>query len=158
MTNWQKTSIFLLRISLGWMFFYNGITKILNPQWTAEGYLKNAKTFTGFYQWLTAPDIIPVLNFLNEWGLTLLGIALILGIFIRLSSILGIFLMALYYFPILDFPKAGSNALIIDQHVIYALTLMLLASIRAGRIWGLEVWCARLPICSKFPKIRNWLG
>ena len=158
MTQFQKVSLFLLRVSLGWMFFYAGITKILNPEWSAFGYLKGAKTFAGFYQFLTQPGILPITNFVNEWGLTLLGISLILGVFVRLSSILGAALMLLYYFPILDFPYPNAHSFVIDEHIIYALALILLAAWRAGRTYGLENWCANLPVCSKFPKLREWLG
>jgi len=158
MAQFQKVSLFLLRVSLGWMFFYAGITKILNPEWSAVGYLKGAKTFAGFYQFLTQPGILPITNFVNEWGLTLLGISLILGVFVRLSSILGAALMLLYYLPILDFPYPNAHSFIIDEHIIYALALILLAAWRAGRTYGLENWCANLPVCSKFPKLREWLG
>jgi len=158
MAQFQKVSLFLLRVSLGWMFFYAGITKILNPEWSAVGYLKGAKTFAGFYQFLTQPGILPITNFVNEWGLTLLGISLIFGVFVRLSSILGAALMLLYYFPILDFPYPNAHSFIIDEHIIYALALILLAAWRAGRTYGLENWCANLPVCSKFPKLREWLG
>ncbi|MEK7133249.1 MAG: DoxX family membrane protein, partial [Patescibacteria group bacterium] len=89
MTKFQKLSLFFLRISLGWLMFYAGIAKILNPEWSAAGYLKSAKTFVGFYQWLASPGVLPIINFLNEWGLTILGVSLILGIGVRLSSILG---------------------------------------------------------------------
>ena len=41
----QKFFLFLLRVSAGWMFFYAGITKVLNPQWSAEGYLKGSESF-----------------------------------------------------------------------------------------------------------------
>ena len=158
MTQFQKTSLFLLRLAMGWFMFYAGITKVLNPAWSAVGYLKGAKTFPAFYQWLLSPGILPVVNFINEWGLTLLGVSLILGIFVRLSSSLGAVLMLLYYFPILQFPYPNSFSYIVDEHIIYALALILLASFRAGRVWGLENWCANLPICSRFPRIRNWLG
>ena len=158
MTQFQKISFFLLRVSIGWLMFYAGITKILNPNWSSVGYLQNAKTFVGFYQWLASPGILPVVNFLNEWGLTLLGISLILGIFVRLSSILGIALMILYYLPILQFPYPSPYSFLIDEHIIYALIFLLFALFRAGRIWGLENWCSNLPICSKFPKLRSCLG
>lgn len=158
MTQFQKITLFLLRIATGWMMFYAGITKVLNPEWSAAGYLRNAKTFTGFYQWLTQPSLLPVINFINEWGLTLLGISLILGIGVRLSSILGAILMLLYYFPILDFPYPNPHSFLVDEHIIYILVLLLFASLRAGRVWGLENWCSNLPICSKFPRLRNWLG
>lgn len=65
--------------------------------------------------------------------------------------------MLLYYFPVLVFPYIGDHAFIIDEHIIYALVFVLLAVARAGRYYGLENWCASLPICSKYPKLRNWL-
>src|SRR3989338_3386622 len=152
MMQFHNFSLFLLRITLGWMFFYAGITKVLNPAWSAAGYLTGAKTFVGFYQWLISPGILPITNFMNEWGLALLGVSLILGIGVRLSSILGAILMMLYYFPILDFPYPNPHSFLIDEHVIYALILILFASLRAGRALGLENWCSRLPICSKYPR------
>ncbi len=158
MTQSQKISLFLLRLSLGWFMFYAGITKVLNPTWSAAGYLKGAKTFVGFYQWLASPGLLPIIDFVNEWGLTLLGLSLIFGVFVRLSSILGAVLMLLYYFPVLDFPYPNPHSYLVDEHIIYALVLLLLASLRAGRVWGLENWCSNLPICSKFPRWREWLG
>ena len=100
----RRLSVFFLRISLGWLFFYAGVTKLFDPAWTAAGYLKGAKTFASFYEWLLTPSILPVVNFLNEWGLTLIGVSLLLGVMVRLSSILGAALMLLYYFVVLDFP------------------------------------------------------
>ena len=158
MTKAQKISLFLLRISLGWLFFYAGITKVFNPEWSAAGYLKEAKTFAWFYQPLLGLNILPMVNVVNKWGLTLLGISLILGIGVRLSSIFGAFLMLLYYFARLDFPYPDPNSFLVDQHIIYAFVLLLFATLRAGRMWGLENWCTNLPICSKFPKLRNLLG
>ena len=158
MFQFQKISLFFLRISLGWLFFWAGITKVLDPTWSAAGYLKGAKTFTGFYQWLTTPDVLPFINLINEWGLTLLGIALILGVFVRLGSFSGMLLMFLYYLPILEFPYPNPHSFLVDEHIIYIFALLVLAGARAGRIWGLENWCSSLPICSNFPKLRKLLG
>jgi thiosulfate dehydrogenase (quinone) large subunit len=158
MTTSQSRILFLLRLALGWLFFYAGITKILNPTWSAAGYLQGAKTFTGLYHWFTQPGILPVINLINEWGLLLIGISLLLGIFVRLSTVSGAVLMLLYYFPGLTFPYIGQNSFIIDEHIIYAIALLLLGSLQAGRIWGLENWCSNLPICSKYPRLRWWLG
>lgn len=151
--------IFLLRTSMGVVFFYAGITKVLNPNWTAAGYLKGAKTFPELYNFFLQPDLLPIINFVNEWGLTLLGVSLLLGISVRLSSYLGALLMLLYYIPILKFPYAGANSFLVDQHIIYILVLLFLGEVRAGRVvWGLENWCSKLPICSKYPALRKWLG
>ncbi|MDO8599546.1 MAG: DoxX family membrane protein, partial [bacterium] len=147
----------ILRIVLGWLFLYAGITKVLDPAWSAAGYLRGAKTFTGFYQWLASAPNIGWVNFLNEWGLVLLGISLILGIGVRLSGVLGAVLMLLYYFPVLVFPRVGQGYLV-DQHIIYALVLLSFAAMRAGRVFGLEEWCAGLPVCRRFPRLHAWFG
>jgi len=159
MTLFEKRSLFILRVAMGWVMFYAGITKVLNPEWSAAGYLNNAKTFPALFQWFASPALLPITNFVNEWGLTLLGVSLILGLGVRLSSILGAVLMLLYYFPVLEFPYIpGAHAFIIDDHIIYALVLLYFAAVRAGRVWGLENWCSNLPICQKFPRLREWWG
>lgn len=134
----QRIMLFALRLAMGWMMLYAGITKVLNPAWSAAGYLNGAKTFAGLYQWLLNPSVLPVVNFVNEWGLTLLGVSLIVGIFVRLTSALGAVLMLLYYFPVLAFPYAGEHSYIVDEHIIYALVLLLFVATRAGRIWGFD--------------------
>lgn len=157
MARFHHISLFLLRIAMGWMMFYSGITKVIDPEWSSQGYLAIAKTFTGFYQWLASPGVLPIVDFLNEWGLTLLGVSLILGIAVRLSSVLGAVLMLFYWFPVLDFPYA-EHGFIVNSHVIFALVLLYFAAVRAGRIWGLEGWCANLLVCRKFHKLRDWIG
>jgi thiosulfate dehydrogenase [quinone] large subunit len=64
----------------------------------------------------------------------------------------------LYYFPILKFPYPNPHAYIVDEHIIYIAALVVLAVFKAGRAYGLEKQCAKLPICAKFPKLRNWVG
>ena len=150
--------IVALRVSLGWLFLYSGTEKILDSHWTAGGFLAGAKTFTAFYAWFASPAILPLTNWLNSWGQFLIGAALLLGICVRFSSICGAVLMALYYFPGLTFPTIGKNYLLVDEHVIFALALLLLASARAGRYWGLDAWCANLPVCKKYPRFHNLFG
>jgi thiosulfate dehydrogenase [quinone] large subunit len=144
MTQTQKIYLFALRITLGWLFFWAGITKVINPDFSAAGYLQNAKTFAGFYHWLASPAILPVTNFLNEWGLTLLGVALILGIGTKWATRLGALLMVLYYLPILDFPYPNSHSFIVDEHIIYAIALLTLSALKADKIWGIDTIVERL--------------
>ena len=152
MTSPQKFFLFLLRVTVGWMFFYAGITKVLNPQWSAEGYLKGAKAFTWFFQILLDPGVLPIINFMNKWGLTLLGISLILGLFVRFSSLLGVLLMALYYIA-LGFPYPNPHSYIVDEHIIYISILLFFAAIKAGRVFGLD--SKRIHHHSG---LRRWLG
>lgn len=145
----SSLSLAALRIALGGLFFYAGITKVFNPAWSAAGYLNNAKTFPELFHWFAQPGILPFINFVNEWGLTLLGISLILGVAVRLSSLLGAALMMLYYLPVLDFPYPNAHSYIVDEHIIYALVLVFFAVVRAGRVYGLDkIWTA-----SRYPNL-----
>ena len=157
MPNAQKFATFFLRITLGWMYFWAGITKVVDPTWSAAGFLKGAKTFSGMFAWFGSPNLLPLTNFINEWGLTLLGISLILGIGIRLSSKLGVLLMVLYYLPILDFPYPNTHAFLVDEHIIYIAALLVLGSIQTGRFWGIGGHIAALPLFVKYPKLQQWI-
>ena len=130
----------------------------MDSEWSAKGYLLGAKTFTGLFSWFTNPDILPAINLLNEWGLTLLGISLLLGLFVRLSSYLGVFVMAMYYFPSLSFPYAGAHYFLVDEHVVFIICLLLFAEVRAGRYVGLDEWFSKTRFCSKYKTLCEWLG
>lgn len=136
MTKFQKISLFLLRVSLGWVFFWAGITKILNPAWSAAGFLNSAKTFPSLFHWFASPTILPVTNFMNEWGLLLLGLSLILGVFVRWSAPLGALLMVLYYLPVLKFPYPNTNSFLVDEHIIYIIALFVLMNFHADKFWS----------------------
>ncbi|MDD5050720.1 MAG: DoxX family protein [Candidatus Pacebacteria bacterium] len=157
MTHFHKLSLFLLRITMGWMFFYAGITHLLDPNFSAGGYLAGAKTFVGFYHFLATPSILPIVNFVNVWGLTLLGVSLILGIGVRLSAKLGALLMVLYWLP-LGILHPDAHSLIVDDHIIYAAGLLVLAYHNAGRAFGFQHWFSGLSIFSKYPRLRDLLG
>jgi thiosulfate dehydrogenase [quinone] large subunit len=137
MPKFQKISLFLLRVGLGWIYFWAGITKVVNPAWSAGGYLNSAKTFPVLFHWFASPGLLPVTNFVNEWGLTLLGVSLILGVFMEWTAPFGIALMVLYYLPILQFPYPNVNSFIVDEHIIYICGLLVLMAFNAGHFWGL---------------------
>lgn len=146
-----------MRLGLGWVMFYAGITKILNPNWSAAGYLKNAKTFPELFNWFLDPSFLPIVNFVNEWGLLLLGVSLILGVGMRVSGVLGAMLMMLYYFPSLDFPMIGTTSYIVDEHVIYALVLLFLAGSESARYMGLGSWFVNKYAANR-PNLRKLLS
>src|SRR3989338_6796907 len=111
-----KVAVFLSRISLGVLFFYAGITKVLNPSWSATEYLNSAKTFPGLFQWFASAGNLGWVNFVNEWGLALVGVALIIGLFVKLASVGGGLLMILYYLPVLSFPYTGEHSFLVFEH------------------------------------------
>jgi len=136
----------LLRIVVGWHFLYEGLTKIFNPAWSARPYLEGSRWIFGdFFRWLSSGDTgLQIINIANEWGLTLIGIALILGIFTRLASWAGIVMLAMYY---LAYPPFGGYSygaategsyLFVNKNLIELVCLIILAFTRSGRFFGLE--------------------
>ncbi len=105
-----KTVITVLRMAIGWHFLYEGCIKLFAENWSAEGFLTNTHSFlSGFYHWLAAsPGRLAAVDFLNVWGLILIGLALFLGLFIRWASLFGALLLVLYYFA---YPPFGVSLL-----------------------------------------------
>lgn len=133
----MKNAIVLLRVLIGVLFFYAGFSKIINPEWTAAGFLSGAQTFAPVYQWFASETNIVWVNFLNQWGLTAVGLSMISGLLVRPAAIGGIALMVLYYFPSLDFPYVD-HGFLVDDHLIYAAVFYLLFKENAGRYYGLD--------------------
>lgn len=127
---------------MGGLFFWAGVDKITAP-FSAAGYLNSANgPLSETFKSLAGNQAI---DLLVAWGLTLGGLALILGIFTRLSSTGLSLLMVLIYlshFP----PKAPDH--LIDQHLIFVLVLGVITLFEAGKVWGLAKW----------DKLPFWLG
>lgn len=134
----SKYIIFLLRISLGGLFFYDGLSKILTKTWSAAPLLEQATLFPQVFLWFADPSRIKVISLLNEWGLLLIGLGLILGLGTRLASAMGAILMILYYLMTLAFPITSGAGFLIDRHIIYLLVFILLFIAHAGYFWGLD--------------------
>lgn len=135
--NWKKLTITLFRVAIGWHFLYEGISKLLVPNWSAAGYLANATgPFAGFYQWLAASEVImKIIDPLNMAGLILIGLGLFLGLFIRLSSVSGMILLMLYYFAYPPFGgnlfgAAEGNLYIVNKNLIETLALLVIFLIK----------------------------
>ena len=59
------TWMVVLRVLIGWHFFYEGIVKLVNPNWTSVSYLMDSKGFlSGFFVNLaTNPGVLQVVIF-----------------------------------------------------------------------------------------------
>ena len=71
-----------LRILVGWHFLYEGIAKLMAPGWTAKGYLMGSKWFFAgiFHQMAASPEVMKAVDFLNIWGLILIGLSSFCGV------------------------------------------------------------------------------
>ena len=88
-----------LRLIVGWLFLYEGLAKLLTPNWTSSPYLMLSRgIFSGFFRGLaSSPGLLLTVDLLNICGPILIGLALFLGYFSRFASASGIVLLALYY-------------------------------------------------------------
>lgn len=127
----RRVLITVLRVAIGWHFLYEGLAKIMADNWSASGYLTHTSGFlSGFYHWLAnTPVLLQTTDVLNMFGLLLIGLALFLGFYIRIASLSGMVLLALYYFA---YPPFGSSLLggseghlfIVDKLFIEAVALL----------------------------------
>ncbi len=147
-----------VRISLGWLLLWAFFDKLFGlgyatpatGSWLAGGsptvgYLKNASAgpLAGLYHGMAGAAWV---DWLFMLGLLGLGVALVLGIAMRFAGYAGAFFMLLLWSSHL--PPAQNP--IIDEHIIYALTLLALAASRAGDTLGLGRWWAR--------RVKGWLA
>jgi thiosulfate dehydrogenase [quinone] large subunit len=135
-------AVLALRLVMGWILFYAGITKLLDPAWSAEYLLVETGATSEPLAWLwrlMVPDWLWLVDPLNEWGETLIGLCFLLGAFVRIAAALGIVMMTLYYFAHLPLEWG----FIIDFHIVYVLIMFGLAAFGAGRILGLDHYLER---------------
>jgi thiosulfate dehydrogenase (quinone) large subunit len=93
-------------------------------------------------------------------GLLAIGVALVLGVGLRVAAASGTVMMLLMWaaeWPLAKFTSAGEPTMstnpIVDYHIVYALALVALALTYAGHTWGLGRWWARLG----FVQRHRWL-
>lgn len=139
-----------LRLLLGWFMFFDGLHILQTPGWSASGFLLAAKTFPHFYAWFAQPMNSWWVDPLNSWGIILIGVALLLGVFVRPAAWAGVLMMILYYFPHNVFP-AVQYGYIVDEHIIYAGVFALVALFPAAQKFGLapmlrKTFLGRIPL------------
>jgi thiosulfate dehydrogenase (quinone) large subunit len=139
-------AITLLRVFVGWHFLYEGISKLSSPTWSAVGYMKASRgPFAAFFRWVASqPNVLDNANLVTMWGLTIVGVLLILGLFTRLASIGGIAFLLLFYFanpPFIGYfyslPTEGSY-LVVNKNLVELFALVVIFFTGSGRFAGLD--------------------
>jgi len=150
----------LTRVSLGFTFLWAFIDKLIgldhatpaarawiNGGSPTTGFLKGVEgPFAGLYNGISGNAF---LDWLFMLGLLGIGVALILGIGMRVAAVAGSALLVLMWTASLPL---GNNPFL-DDHLVYAMVLVLLALIGAGKTLGLGAKWEKLPIVQK----NGWL-
>ena len=142
----QFYGLVTLRFLIGWHFLYEGISKLLNPYWSSAAYLLDSKwIFSGVAKTIVSnPNLLTISDYVNMWGLTIVGISLMFGIFSRYGSLLGMGFILLYYLfapPLVGLeygkPNEGSY-IIVNKNLIEACALWILYSFPTSQHVGLD--------------------
>lgn len=150
-----------IRLALGWVFLWAFLDKTfglgheivvakswLNGGSPTKGFLGSAAKgpFAGFYHAIAGAGVTDVLFMAALLGV---GIALILGVGMRLAAGAGALLTVMMWTAVL--PPASNPFM--DDHLIYAAVLIVLALLGAGNTLGLgRLWSA-LPVVRR----ASWL-
>jgi thiosulfate dehydrogenase [quinone] large subunit len=151
-----------LRIALGFVFLWAFLDKLfglghstaaakswINGGSPTAGFLGKsvAGPFTGFYHSIAGAGWADVLFMA---ALLAVGVALILGIGLRVTAIAGGLLLVMMWSAVL--PPASNPFM--DDHLVYAGVLALLALTAAGDTLGFGRQWAQLPIVQRVPWLR----
>ena len=142
------------RISLGFIFLWAFLDKTFGLGYAtgaavAEGdpslaWIDGGAPSQGYLQFATAGPLkdtfasiaSPASDWLFMFGLLGIGLALILGIGMRVAAVAGTILLVLMWLAAWPFAQ-GSNNPVLEDHIIYALVLITMAVLYAGDTWGL---------------------
>jgi len=145
-TSFQLFWLVILRVAIGWHFLYEGLAKLINPNWSSISFLLDSQGFLQefFLNMASNPQLMYWIDLLNVWGLILIGISLILGVFDRLGTIFGILSLALYYLShppfvglVYAMPAEGSY-LIVNKILIELIVLVVLLVFPTSKLIGLD--------------------
>ncbi|MGH3242430.1 MAG: DoxX family membrane protein [Spirillospora sp.] len=147
------------RLFLSWIFIWAFLDKLFGiDKGSDSGWLSGASPAKGFLSRADGPfkEMFHAMagkfwvDALFMFGLSGLGIALLLGIGLRLAAIGGTILMAMLW--------AGSlwpdNNPFMDEHWIYAAMIVAVALADAGTTFGFGRAWARLPIVRRYSILR----
>src|SRR6476646_3222443 len=151
-----------IRLSLGWIFLWAFVDKVFGlghatksaQAWIhggspTSGFLKFGAEgpFAGFYHGIAGAAWA---DWLFMLGLVGIGIALLAGIAMRIAAASGALLLVLMWTVVL--PPASNPFM--DDHLVYALVLVILALMGAGRFLGLGGTWERLAVVQRFPFLK----
>lgn len=157
-----RKSLAVLRIALGFIFLWAFLDKVFGLGFATPaakawirggdptfGYLTNtpAGPFKAFYNSLAGDFWVSPLFML---GLLAVGVALILGVALRITAVAG----GLMYLMMWTVALPPMTNPFLDDHLTGLISLVVLAATFAGDTWGLGRLWSRLPLVAKHPVLR----
>ena len=139
-------AITVLRVVIGWHFLYEGVSKLTSTTWSSAGYMKASRgPLAEFFRWIASqPHLLDNANLITMYGLTIVGVLLMLGLFTRLAAAGGIGFILLFYLcnpPFIGYfyaiPTEGTY-LIVNKNLVELCALVVILFTGTGRFAGLD--------------------
>lgn len=153
----------LARITLGFIFLWAFLDKTFGLGYStpaARAWINGGSPTQGFLGntegWFAAPFQAMAGHVVTDWlfmaALLGIGLALLLGIGMRVAGASGAAMMVLMYLAAIP-GVAGTPNPIVDDHVVHALVLVALAMSKAGETLGFGKAWSRLAIVQRYPAL-----
>jgi thiosulfate dehydrogenase [quinone] large subunit len=156
----------VLRLATGFIFLWAFLDKLIglgfstpaerawiNGGTPSQGFL-NSPAVVGPLKPFFAAIASPLTDVLFMAGMLAIGVAVMLGIGLRISAVAGSIIMIFMYLAEWPFgANAESTNPLVDYHIIYAFALIAVAALSAGDTWGLGRTWKSLPLVQRF----RWL-
>jgi len=151
-----------LRIGLGWVFFWPFLDKTFGLGFAtspSNAWIRGGSPTNGFLSFATRGPLAdlfqaiaghPLVDALFMIGLLAIGLALMLGIGMRLAVYGGSLMLFLMWLAVLP----PENNPVLDDHIVYILALFSCLAGSAGRTWGLGDWWVQTEIVRRYPILR----
>ncbi len=160
-----RRALAVLRLGTGFIFLWAFLDKLLGLGYStpaerawvsggspSQGFL-NSPAVTGPFEDLFRSIASPASDWLFMIGLLGIGLAVMLGIGVRVAAWSGSIMMVLMW--VAEWPvAAGSTNPVMDYHLVYALALVVVAVTFAGDTWGLGRWWRDLTPVLRLPWLR----
>ncbi|WP_183407840.1 hypothetical protein [Nocardioides marmoriginsengisoli] len=152
----------VIRLAIGWVFLWAFLDKTFglgHATASKDAWLDGGSPTNGFLSFATDGPFKGIYRDIAgqgwaDWlfmlGLLGIGVALMLGIAMRLATVAGALLLVLMWSAVL--PPASNPFM--DDHLIYAATLVLLTLLNAGRYLGIGRMWEGLPLVQRTPWLR----
>ncbi len=121
----------------------------INGASPTEGFLKFGADgpFKGFYNGIAGSPVVDALFMLALLGI---GVALTLGIGMRFGTAAG----ALLYLMMWTVALPPANNPVLDEHILGAISMIVLLGFHAGNVWGLGKRWASTDLVERVPVLR----
>ncbi|MDP9026260.1 MAG: DoxX family protein [Actinomycetota bacterium] len=163
-TSTARIGLSVLRLATGFIFLWAFLDKTFGLGYStpaarawihggtpSQGFLTGAAV-SGPLKPFFAAIASPASDVLFMIGMLAIGVAVMLGVGLRVSAVVGTVILVLMYLAEWSFgANAASTNPLVDYHIIYALALIVVALVSAGDTWGFGLAWKRLPLVQRMP-------